>query len=140
MSSKMMDHKSVLALSLVLLIGCGEGTGQKPSVPKDANAPLVELRDLFVEAAGSPPLKSQSDLKQFENRYPAAVAGVGSGALTVVWGSGIKEGATAKSAIIGYETAADSQGGWVVREDASIEKMTADDFKKEAPKKVAPKK
>ena len=135
-----MLHRLLTILAVSTVLGCGAGTGLTPNAPKEATPKLAELRDLLVEATGSPPLKKQTDMDQFKNRYPSAVQGVADGSLSYVWGASIKEGVGAQSAIIAYETVAESQGGWVVRESSAIEKLSLEDFKKEAPKKVVPKK
>jgi hypothetical protein len=128
----------LIAIGLVAAcVGCGSSTGDV-LVPKEASEDVVQLRDLLVDSGQ--PIQKPADISSLSGRYPAAVEGVTSGKLSIVWGKGIREGGSGKAEILAYQSDAESQGGWVIRENATIEKLTAEDFKKEAPKKVAPKK
>ena len=123
-------------LSLVLLasvMGCGlGGTGSVPATQADAGEGLNQLRDLLVEAAGvGPAPKKKADIAEYIGRYPAAVAGVNDGSLTVIWGKGIREGLGDDAEIIAHQTDTSGESVWVVRENSEIEKLSVEDFKKE---------
>lgn len=113
--------------------GCGAGTGTVQDVSKEAGEGIVQLRDLLVDSGK--PLQKQAEIANFALRYPVAVDEVTKGSLAVVWGAGIQEGSSGTAAIIGYQTDAETQGGWVIRANGNIEKITAEDFKKAAPPK-----
>lgn len=121
-----------LLLSLLLLIssGCGSNSGSAPKAETEAGDGLNQLRDLMVEAAGSgPTLKKKGDVAEYEGRYPAAVAGVNDGSLTIVWGKGIREGIGENATVIAYQTTPVADGTWAVLENAEIKKLTSDELK-----------
>ena len=122
---------------LTAIAGCRAGSGIVEN-PAEAGEVMVQMKDLLVDAGQ--PLQKQAELNSFSGRYPLAVESVSKGTHMLVWGKGIREGISGKAEIIAYPVDAEKNGGWVVRENAKLEKLTADDFKKEAPKKSTPKK
>jgi hypothetical protein len=124
-----------LSLCLLLCSGCGANSGSAPKAETEAGEGLNQLRDLMVEAAGSgPPLKKKGDLADYEGRYPAAVAGVNDGSLTVVWGKGIREGIGENAKVIAYQTTPVADGTWAVLENSEIKKLSADELKTKSAK------
>ena len=124
--------RSILLSCLVLLLlGCGGGgSGTVPTGQAEAGEGMNQLRDLMVEAASSaPPLKKKADVAEFEGRYPAAVAGVNDGSLTIVWGKEIREGIGEDAAIIAHQSKPGEDGVWVVLENSELKKLASDEFK-----------
>ncbi len=124
--------RAILLSSMVLLfLGCGGGgSGTVPTGQAEAGEGINQLRDLMVEASSSlPPLKKKADVAEFEGRYPAAVAGVNDGTLTIVWGKGIREGIGEDAAIIAHQTTPAAEGVWVVLENSELKKLPSDEFK-----------
>lgn len=121
----------LLCALVVLSLGCGgSGTGTVPTGEAAAGEGMNQLRDLMVEASSSvAPLKKKGDVAEFEGRYPAAVAGVNDGSLTIVWGKGIREGIGEDAEVIAHQTTPGADGVWVVLENSELKKLTNDEFK-----------
>lgn len=130
--------RSLCLFLVVCFSGCGAGTGTVQDVSKEAGEGIVQLRDLLVDSGK--PLQKQVEMANFAGRYPVAVDEVSKGTLAVVWGTGIQEGSSDSPAIIAYQKDAETQGGWVIRANAKIEKLSADEFKNAAPSNSAAKK
>jgi hypothetical protein len=130
--------RSLCLILVACFTGCGASTGTVQDVSKEAGEGIVQLRDLLVDSGK--PLQKQAEMAEFAGRYPVAVDEVSRGSLAVVWGTGIQEGSSGSAAIIAYQKDAETQGGWVIRADAKIEKLSADEFKNAAPPKSAAKK
>lgn len=126
----------------VLAIGCGRtDPGGPPNAPKDASEAILQARDLIIEAGvGGIKFEKLSDVKQLESQFPKGAAAINDGSVIVVWGKFVKEGMVANPAIIAYESKAATEGGWVIREDAKIYKVTSAEFASEAPKSTPAKK
>jgi hypothetical protein len=125
-----------LTLILALAVGCG-GTnpGGPPSVSGEASEAIVKARDLIIEASvGGIKFEKMADVKQLESQFPIGAEAIKNGTVIVVWGKKISEGIIAPPQIIAYESKVPTDGGWVLREDAKISKITADAFAAEAPK------
>ncbi len=120
----------ILSFLLLVSLGCGANSGSAPKAETEAGDGLNQLRDLLVEAAGSgPPLKKKGDVAEYEGRYPAAVAGINDGSLTIIWGKGIREGIGDKATVIAHQSTPGADGTWVVLENSEIKKLSADELK-----------
>ncbi len=131
-----MYRLAILTLFLALGLGCG-GTnpGGPPATSKEASESIVKARDLIIEASvGGIKFEKLADVKQLESQFPVGAEAIKSGAVIVVWGKRISEGIITPPQIIAYESKVPTDGGWVLREDAKISKITAADFAAEAPK------
>lgn len=128
----------LLALCLGLGLGCGTNPGGPPATAKEASEAIVKARDLIIEASvGGVKFEKIADVKQLESQFPEGAEAIKSGAVVVVWGKRISEGIITPPQIIAYETKVPTDGGWILREDAKISKITAAEFAVEAPKPVA---
>ncbi len=127
---------ALVTLVLGLGLGCGGvSPGGPPAVSKEASTALVKARDLIIEASvGGVKFDKLTDLKQMESQFPEGAEAIKSGAVVVVWGKRISEGIITPPQIIAYESKVPTDGGWVLREDAKISKVTAAEFAAEAPK------
>ena len=113
---------------VTFFVGCGGGSSGPPSAPKEASKVMVETRDLLLEASfGGMPFQKKADAKQYENRFPEAAKAIADGSVTIVWGKLLKEGVTSP-AIVAFESTASTSGGWAVKEDSKLYKVTASDL------------
>jgi hypothetical protein len=72
-----------------------------------------------------PPTK-MSEFDVVEPMVPSAGILLKQKAIVYQWGQGLKDGS---KAIIVYEAKAETEGGWVLLQDGTVKKMTADEFK-----------
>lgn len=92
-----------------------------------AKAGLEELSGVLKameEQQQKPPTKL-ADLHRYEPLAEVGFAGLKDNRITYLWGAGYKAGGTG---IVAYESGADTKGGWVLLEDASVKQMTAAEF------------
>jgi len=127
---------AILTLFLGLALGCGStNPGGPPAASKDVSEAMVKARDLIIEASvGGVKFEKLADVKQYESQFPVGAEAIKSGTVVVVWGKRIAEGIITPPQIIAYESKVPTDGGWVLREDAKISKITAAEFAVEAPK------
>ena len=124
--NKFNKHFSTLLFGSLLSFvgGCG-GTSGPPEAPKDASKVIVQTRDLLIEASfGGAPFQKKADAKQYEGHFPEAAKAIADGSVVIVWGKLLKE-AAASPEIVAYESTASTAGGWAVKEDAKLYKVTA---------------
>jgi len=119
----------MLAAGFGLLAGCS-------SRPRERAAPefglLQEVNDLLHSSAGAlgrPPAKLD-DLSKHKSSYPRGYEAVQSGAVVVLWGAALKgEGDAGKDeAVLAYEKATPTEGGYVLLSAGTVKKMTATEF------------
>ncbi len=126
-----MLERFTIAVVFAVLVGAGSGCGSSaPSnVPREA-PPKTGLEELglVIRAASDqkqkPPAKL-ADLDKYEPIAQAGVTGVAQNKIVYLWGAGYKPGGTG---IVAYETAAETNGGWVLLEDGSVKEMSASEF------------
>ena len=119
----------MLAAGFGLLAGCS-------SRPRERAAPefglLQEVNDLLHSSAGAlarPPAKLD-DPSKHKSIYPRGYEAVQSGAVVVLWGAALKgEGDAGKDeAVLAYEKATPTEGGYVLLSAGTVKKMTATEF------------
>jgi hypothetical protein len=123
-------------VSLVPVLGCGKAdSGKLPGVPSGADETIVQARDLVVESSVMVvPLTGEKDLPNFATKFPKAVEAIKNKSIKIVWGKGLREGIPSSDAkIIAYEAKASTEGGWVVKEDGELYKLSASEFASMAP-------
>jgi hypothetical protein len=119
----------VIAACLGLLAGCSSqpGAGAPPEFTL-----LQEVNDLLragAGAAGRAPAKL-ADLGRYQSMFPRAHEAVKSGAVVVLWGAPLKgEGESGKDeAVVAYEKAAPTDGGYVLLSAGTVKKLSAAEF------------
>lgn len=133
-----MNLKSSLCVLAIFIAGCGgSNPGTLPNVPTGASEAVVATRDMLLDSAIMVmPLTKQQDLPAFESKFPKAVAAVKDKSIVIVWGKSFKEGIAKEAAqIIAYEANAATDGGWVIKEDGELYKLTAAEFAAQKPGK-----
>ena len=122
----MLSRYIVLLVIASMSLGCGGSSSSGPGLPEGASEAIAEVREVILDASyGGSPLKSKSDLKHFESRFPKAAAAIESGEIEVVWGGTIRDGANPTPKVIAYEKAAATGEGWAVKDDGNISKVTS---------------
>ena len=121
----------VVAAGAVLLAGCSSRSVPAGDV---ATAPtsLLEANELLhaaVGPGGRPPARL-ADLDRHKAIFPRGYEAIKTGEIVVVWGGKPKgEGEVGKGeAVLAYEKAAPTDGGYVVLSAGTIKKMTAAEF------------
>lgn len=118
---------TVAAVAL-FAVGCGsEATPPGKALPK-AESDLKDIFDLYtstMKATGKPPAKlADLNLKSAEALHPSAAAGLASGEYVCVFG--VK--AENAKAVLAYEKAAPTAGGYVLMSDGTVKTVTAAEF------------
>jgi hypothetical protein len=123
---------ALLALiGLLASFGCGDSSSSGSTLPSEEAA----LRDLgnmlksISEEKKKTPMKA-ADLDVYEPIFMSACRGITANKIVYIWGSGY---AADKKEIVAHETTTESAGGYVLLQDGTVKKMTADEFKS-APK------
>ncbi len=117
---------------IAALLGCsssGTGDGQ-PTGPSAADG-LANLKDLYSQAAkGEVAIPgSLAEFSALEPFYPVAGPFVLGRQIECDWGAGLKPGPEAGRHRLAYEKNAGDHGGFVLFQDGTIRKVTADEFK-----------
>jgi tetrahydromethanopterin S-methyltransferase subunit D len=115
----------------VLLVGCGGDPA--PATTSQATGPTGEqaLNDLggmlkmIAEQKKKPPTK-KTELDEYEPVFMAAARGIQSGDVNYIWGAGIQ---SSGNAVVAHEKDAESKGGYVLLQNGSVKKMSAEEFK-----------
>jgi hypothetical protein len=119
----------LLAAGLVFLAGCSSGP------PKELPPSLTlmqEVDSLLRAAAGGTRTPTKvADLNHHQSLFPRGYEAVKSGAVVVLWGAPLKgEGeAGSNEAVVAYEKAVPTDGGFVLLSAGTVKKMSADEFK-----------
>jgi hypothetical protein len=113
-----------LAVVGLFLGGCGDST----PVVDNGRAGLSDLGEALktVAADGQKPPAKIADLDKIEPMTPVGGPAIRSGELTYIWGSAYVAGGTK---VIAYEKKAEAEGGWVLLEDGTVKRMTADELR-----------
>jgi hypothetical protein len=120
----------MVVAGLGLLAGCS-------SRPKLEAPPqllvLQEVNDMVHSAAGMAgrtPARPADIAPRFRSMYPRGYAAVKSGDVVVLWGTPLKgEGDTGKAeAVVAYEKAVPTNGGYVLLSAGTVKKMTAEEL------------
>jgi hypothetical protein len=119
----------LMTFSLLSSFGCGgnestQSSGQGGPTAEAALKDLVELlKSAEVEKKKVP--TRLEELQPFEGIYLGACMGIQQKQITYIWGSKLSGG----SAIIAHDSNAEKDGGFVLLQDGTVKKMTADEFK-----------
>jgi hypothetical protein len=117
-----------MAVVLGLFVGCSSGT--KLDQEARASGTLQEVHDLLhLSGVGHPPSKL-ADLDRHRGMFPRAYEAVKSGDVVVLWGTPLQgEGDVGKDeAVVAYEKAVPTAGGYVLLSAGTVKKMTAAEF------------
>jgi hypothetical protein len=124
---------SVRWLVIVAALGLLPGCSSKPPAEAVPDFTLLqEVNDLLhaaTDSAKHPPTKV-SDLNRYASRFPMGYEAVKSGNVVVLWGAAQKgEGDVGKDeAVVAYEKAVPTEGGYVLLSAGTVKKMTPAEF------------
>src|SRR5690242_9556320 len=122
----------VVATGIGLTAGCGGGSKGPGTADEGYKAALEELGQTLKSLAGEgrkPPAK-MADLEPIEPMMAVAGPAIRSVDVVYLWGTGYAAGS---NKVMAYEKKVPTEGGYVLLQDGTVKKMTADDFKS-APK------
>jgi hypothetical protein len=123
-----------LFLGLVLFLPACSGPTKPPAASPAKSDELSELPTILINYSGQHgkgPMKP-TDLAPFEAGAPLAYRSLLSGALVLVPGAmmpGEGDLANATEAIVAYEKDTPTAGGFVLRHNGKVVKLTAEEFK-----------
>lgn len=115
----------VTALSVGTAVGCGDGGSKPDTSPKAVLLDLAEGLKSTAADKQKPPAKL-SELERIEPMIPLAGPAIRSGELVYLWGAGYDPTGTQ---VVAYERKAETEGGMVLLQNATVEKMTAEQLK-----------
>lgn len=131
----MTQQLRVLMVALLPFLGAvagcsGPGGGTGEQAPQEGI--LQEVADLLrsgTQPNGRGPAKL-TDLDRVQSMYSRGYQAIKSGAVVVIWGSGVKgEGAAATGGeVVAYEKDAATNGGYVLLSSGQVKTMTAAEF------------
>jgi hypothetical protein len=114
------------------LMGCGGPDTPAVVSTDEASKRMVEDYVYFLKQLKDDNKKAPSNKNEFlalEAMAPMSGPAITNGSFIVIWGQGL---GTTKD-IIAYEKKVETEGGYVLLQDGTVKKMTADEFKS-APK------
>jgi hypothetical protein len=125
-----------MTTAVMLLVGAatgcsGPGGGTGEQVPQEGI--LQEVADLLrsgTQPNGRGPAKL-ADLDRLQSMYSRGHHAIKSGAVVVLWGSGVQgegEAAAGGGEVVAYEKDVPASGGYVLLTSGQVKKMTADEF------------
>ncbi len=120
-------HVAAFAVVCGLCVGCGGGGGDVTA--GDDNKVALEDFGRMLQGLPADNWKPPTNLKELEKMEPAAPVGVQAlknNRIVYLWGAGYV--ANGKK-VVAYETSAETAGGFVLLEDGSVSKMTAEELK-----------
>ena len=125
-------YRNMFAVLVTAGIGLTAGCSRDPKGPGTADegyrASLEELGETLKTLAneGRKPPARMADLEPIEPMMAVAGPAIRSGDVVYIWGAGYAAGS---SQVIAYEKKTPSEGGYVLIQDGSVKKMSADEFK-----------
>ena len=109
------------------LVGCGPDTNTAPVPPSNKDY-LQELGDALKNMP--PDIRKvpgkMSELDSIEPLIPSAGVAIRNGLIIYVWGASYQASSTS---IIAYEKSVPESGGFVLLQDGTVKKLTAEEFK-----------
>lgn len=128
-----------ICLALVVLVGIvpgagGCGGGSKGKDPSQAgpspNDGLTDLKNLLeaVKAGQQKAPTSAAEMAAIEPLFPVAGAFVQNGSIEYVWGAKLADGPDAAKRMVGFETKAAKEGGFVLLQDGTLKQVSAAEF------------
>ncbi len=119
---------ALIAAGLAGASGCGAGT----PLTLDASQPDPALRDLktFLEWAKASGQATERNAAgpMLQNAYMFADYSLNAGQIQYLWGTKLAEGPEAAGTVIAFQTAAATDGGWVLFQDGSLKRISAAEF------------
>lgn len=131
-SCRMRSAAVAVALVALLAAGCGGAKGPKDPAtmgPKP-NDGLTDLKTLLdaVKAGQQKAPKSAAEMAAVEPMFPAAGAFIQNGSIEYVWGATLASGPDAGKRMVGFETKAAKEGGFVLLQDGTVKQVSAAEF------------
>ena len=117
---------AAIAIGVVAAGGCG--SGEKEQVfPPDGG--LLDLK-AFLESAKA---SGQGTTREAAAPVISAVHlgadyYIRSGQIEYIWGTKLADGPEAAGTVIAFQTSAAKEGGWVLFQDGSLKRLTAEEF------------
>lgn len=112
------------------MVGCGGLPDEEPKslLGPSSEQALVSLKDMLqgIEKEKAPMPRSIADLSQWGPGYPAAEVFLQSGEVNYAWGTKIDSGKA--DVMIAFEKNAPQEGGFVLMQDGTVKKVTAEEF------------
>lgn len=108
-------------------VACGCGGGDQLKTADQEKAALEDFAQFLkaLPAEGKKPPSKMSEFEPLEPMAPMASESLRNGNVVYVWGAGLGGG----SAVVAYEKKAELEGGWVLVQDGTVRRMSADEFK-----------
>jgi hypothetical protein len=131
-----MNRSPQLALVVCLLLSFAGGCGpSKVTFDPTGKEKLEEIGQMLktVKIDGTKPPAKVADLGPVEPMVPLAAQDLRSGDIVYFWGAGLSTGGNAASTIVAHEKKVPAEGGWVLTQDGTVKRMSADEFRS-APK------
>ena len=125
---------AVAAILLTGLVGCGESSDRRGVLSDQGKLAMEDLGQFLngLPGDGKKPPSKMSEFIPLEPMAPVVGDMMKSGDVIYIWGSAIIPNS---KSIIGHEKKVETDGGWVLLQDGTVKKMSADEFKS-APKAV----
>lgn len=121
-----------VAATAIAAAGCGGGGGPKDPAttgpkPNDGLQDLKTLLDAVKSGQQKAP-KSAAEMAAIEPMFPAAGAFIQNGSIEYVWGTTLGSGPDATKRMVGFETKAAKEGGFVLLQDGTLKEVSAAEF------------
>jgi hypothetical protein len=129
MSKWVLTKRLAWGVLLLGVVGCGRG-GVAPPVETPPNAPLEEIGTMvkqFTVDKGRPP-KNLRELQPYEPGFMIGHRALAMQEVVLAYGVPVSEGADA-NVVLAYDKNVPAQGGFVLMQNGSVKKMSADEFK-----------
>lgn len=107
--------------------GGGTAASKQGPVSNDALADLKTMLEA-VKAGQQKAPKSAAEMAAVEPMYPAAGAFIQNGSIEYVWGTTLGSGPDATKRMVGFETKAAKEGGFVLLQDGTLKEVSAAEF------------
>lgn len=110
--------------------GSPRGTGTSSTQGPVTNDALSDLKTLLeaVKSGQQKAPKSAAEMAAIEPMYPAAGAFIQNGSIEYVWGTALASGPDAGKRMVGFETKAAKEGGFVLLQDGTLKEVSAAEF------------
>jgi hypothetical protein len=135
MISKSIYATGVVAVSLVLAVGCGGGypTNSPAVFENNALSEIGEIYRLYTEMNKKPP-QSLRDFAPFREGTPNGIGAAARGEVVVLWGAKLndltEEGTNdSPDEVLAYLKEVPEKGGLVLMKNRKIKSMTPEEFK-----------
>ena len=117
---------AAIAIGAVATVGCG--SGEKAEVfPPDGG--LLDLKAFLESAKASGQATTQESAAPIISAvHLGAYYYIRSGQIQYIWGTKLAEGPEAAGTVIAFQTAAATDGCWVLFQDGSLKRISAAEF------------